>query len=1306
MHSRFRATSVTLTALAALVALLVVPATLSATPEPGRPGRGFRLMARAVGAITINRVYCGLAATGEVCVDSLNSSTIGGGYWPKGSPQAYVFNSGLQAAGSVEAGIPGFTWSGDTTGAFFFDPKGTTQHGELVQPIWNSLDPSDRAAWPAAAMVPQGDAVADLFDVNLQGEVSASEGDVWTIAWDGNPGLNAGRRHPLGIAVETRGMGWNSPTFNDDIVYFIYTFYNITSADPNDYLSIRPGMREVMQELGVRFQSLNNAAFGVTIPTGGYSIENFYANFAADMDVTADAGENYSSVNLPFAMGYVYHDLFRGTDGGFVLPPDMGSAPFLNGYGFVGVKYLRSPVVDPDGPGGPLPAAEVGIKLFSNTVNGGLFNDPRDAAQLFRYLSGNINQALGDGGCNNGNPFLTRICYIKQDGHADMRFFQSSGPFTLAPGEFGSIVVGYVFASAVASPGCPTSPCASVLPGNALRLVDPGLMSIGGNLIDSLTGYRGYQDDGDGIVEQEEFTTVKGSLLAKALVAQLVFDNKFLLPAPPRTPEFFLVPGNDQVAVFWRPSVTEAIGDLYYTAASNPGTPASPNLLYDPNYRQFDVEGYRVYRGRVDNPSSLALLAQFDYAGTVINDYLGAVNPTPDCAPELGNETGCPVNYSNPAPGNAYTVVHANDIVSPLVQVKIGDRTLLGTGLAIILDADTIPAAGTVPPLEDGGVPFVYVDQTARNNLRYFYSVTAFDVNSIQSGPSSLESARVTKAVTPFRPASNYDNAGALDIGMFGRGVNMTAAIPNAPAINATTGVFSGPARPATGANIGFVGQFVAQVVTTSGEMSVRLDSMAPGSAYDNLPSTFWYTVISSAGNVPLALSVPHDQFNVPTSASGTIDGGPINGERAARYGGSTDYHLAGAFDLTYQGNYYTGAFGRGCVNGAPGFRAAACDYNGARWFDDSTEVFAHPTQGNNNNFANELVTNRTTAGGLAGVANVYEARSYHTRPNTYRTVEGVLGSIATAADYRVWWGANGTVDSVVDITHNVTLPFAANFNRGYSWGFLTFGGQSAVGSGDARPATLSVTDFGCVPPLKTYAQPNAHLGCAAGTTFLLENNLDSPGDFGPMRFGHTRATDSTVTPTTNHGFGMYIAGHIFLFEMNSATPTAPAAGTLWTMRSYVGSVNGGTGGPNATGGSFGAYSFTPQASPFTAVGATLTVAYSVTNSTSATTEGNLAAVHTVPDPYYVTNQYERTPSAKIIKFVNLPDQAIVRIYSTSGVLVRVLEHNSSQFSGSLDWDVRNRNNQVVASGVYFYHIESPSGARRVGRMTIVNFAQ
>ncbi|MEO8636994.1 MAG: hypothetical protein ABI587_17095, partial [Gemmatimonadales bacterium] len=103
-------------------------------------------------------------------------------------------------------------------------------------------------------------------------------------------------------------------------------------------------------------------------------------------------------------------------------------------------------------------------------------------------------------------------------------------------------------------------------------------------------------------------------------------------------------------------------------------------------------------------------------------------------------------------------------------------------------------------------------------------------------------------------------------------------------------------------------------------------------------------------------------------------------------------------------------------------------------------------------------------------------------------------------------------------------------------------------------------------------------------------------------------------------------------------------------------------------------------------------------------------AVHTVPDPYYVTNEFEQSTDNKVIKFVNLPQRAIIRIYSSSGILVNILEHNSATFGGDETWNVRNRNNQVVASGVYFYHIEangvSGGTARRVGRMTIVNFAQ
>jgi hypothetical protein len=108
----------------------------------------------------------------------------------------------------------------------------------------------------------------------------------------------------------------------------------------------------------------------------------------------------------------------------------------------------------------------------------------------------------------------------------------------------------------------------------------------------------------------------------------------------------------------------------------------------------------------------------------------------------------------------------------------------------------------------------------------------------------------------------------------------------------------------------------------------------------------------------------------------------------------------------------------------------------------------------------------------------------------------------------------------------------------------------------------------------------------------------------------------------------------------------------------------------------------------------------------SVTTEALLAQVHTVPDPYYVTNGLEITANTKVLRFVNLPAQAIIRIYSVSGILVNVLTHNDAGGGGEEVWNLRNRNNQFVASGVYFYHVETPDGQTKIGRLTVVNYAQ
>src|SRR5437660_3763761 len=106
--------------------------------------------------------------------------------------------------------------------------------------------------------------------------------------------------------------------------------------------------------------------------------------------------------------------------------------------------------------------------------------------------------------------------------------------------------------------------------------------------VDRIFGAVGTPVDanGNGRIDQTEVQTVDRSLLGKGLVAQAVFDAHFLLPFPPDAPEFFLVPGDNEVTVVWRASTSETVPDPYFAVASNPAS----GKLYDQDYRPLDVQ--------------------------------------------------------------------------------------------------------------------------------------------------------------------------------------------------------------------------------------------------------------------------------------------------------------------------------------------------------------------------------------------------------------------------------------------------------------------------------------------------------------------------------------------------------------------------------------------------------------------------------------------------------------------------------------------------------------------------------------------
>ena len=1284
----------------ALAALTAMPSPAHAGPDRDAqraPTGRYRLFAGNLGAITINQIYYGLNTRGEVGVDSTNSSTIGGGFWPKGTGNQYMFNSGLQVAGIIAGDKATNPWGGDTTGGMFFDASGLRQHGTAVTELYNAVNPLDVANWPQAGYVPQGDASEDVFDPLLRGRVSASQGDIWFMSSEADPGLNAARPHPLGIVAEYRVMGWNYPTGNEDLIYLIITFYNITSLNEADYAQYRPGLREILIAEAQKFHSLNNAAFSIDLPDAGYTIDPFYAAFAADPDVTNSAGVNFSSVNLPFAMGYAYHADFPRA-AGWTFSPSIFGPPFFGGAGFVGVKYLKSAT----GPGE--------INLYSNTTNGGPFPDPNSAVRLYKYLSGTITPADGVA-CNNGDPLVSKICFIEPATPRDVRMLESSTPIALEAGQSASIVVSYIHAAPVLIPGF-AGAGTRVIPGDPTRLTNATLLSQGANTVDSIMGFRGYNDaNGDGVVEQGEFTTVPGSLLRKALLAQEIFNNKFLLPFAPDAPDFFLVPGDGQVTVVWRPSNSETDGDPFFQVAKDasivPAGGGAPvvNPLYDANYRQFDVEGYRIYRGRADNAAALRLIAQYDYSGTVFSDFTGQVVDGArgsQCAPEI-NVTGSCANVFDPQTPGVQLVKHVDyNIGANFVQVRRGDRTLLASGDIINLATDTaVTGRGTpFPALADNGVPFVYVDAEPRNGLTYFYAVTAFDVNSINStgaGNTSLESALITKRIVPGSRAGNYTNTATTQTGVFGRNGLLTDN--TLPTIDPTTGQFS-KAMPPTNAVSVSLAAFVKELLTEPGEVSFTIDSVRANSfvGAGSATSTFYYRVIAPVGETQLSATVTMSATTGTASTSGSFPALAADPSLAARYNAPAgSYGIGGSFTAQFPAGYYIGPRARGCVNHAAGFPSAtACSNNDVRWFEGANETKADPNASNPDRFNTGLSRlDFNNAGELPGVTTLFIPRSYDDYTSSWRDVEQVLAAGAGAADYKVYWGAGGTVDSVIDVTHDVEVPFNANY-LGATWGILN---QSATQNGatyfDQR-SQLTVTDLGCVEPLKTL-NPGG-IRCT-GTAAQLSRTAVP----GPIAYGSSGATtvERTSPTAAGQGFVFYLKGRPFMMELAGGVP---AEGTVWTMRDFVGAISGG----NGRSGNGGPYLFTTQnqARHFSAVGAQIQFAFDVTNSVGNSTAETLAQVHTVPDPYYVTSAFEATTTSKIIKFVNLPETATIRIYTSSGVLVRVLQHASTSFGGEASWDVRNRNNQFVASGVYFYHVTAENGETTVGRMTIVNYAQ
>ncbi|MCK4546662.1 MAG: hypothetical protein KAW17_04385 [Candidatus Eisenbacteria sp.] len=101
-----------------------------------------------------------------------------------------------------------------------------------------------------------------------------------------------------------------------------------------------------------------------------------------------------------------------------------------------------------------------------------------------------------------------------------------------------------------------------------------------------------------------------------------------------------------------------------------------------------------------------------------------------------------------------------------------------------------------------------------------------------------------------------------------------------------------------------------------------------------------------------------------------------------------------------------------------------------------------------------------------------------------------------------------------------------------------------------------------------------------------------------------------------------------------------------------------------------------------------------------------LENVRVVPNPFRVNAGWDLAEtdfeySGRRVCWQNLPETATIRIYTLAGDLVQTLHHNAPEANSETCWNLITRNDQLMVSGIYLYHIESPVGTK-VGKFAVI----
>ena len=288
------------------------------------------------------------------------------------------------------------------------------------------------------------------------------------------------------------------------------------------------------------------------------TLRDVYISMTCDPDV-GNAADDRAGLCL---RKYIYKDNAHSDSAfadnlGYVWSTDAAPSGFV-GFDFLQSPFVKNPDCSIDGINGlddngngmidePSEGRQYGMTAFKIFA---LSNDPTDDAKQYLAMAGY------DWG-QSPPPFNP---YDSTDAAPDdKRFMQATGPVTLAPGEMTTVTIAVIGA-----------------PGPSPRSGDPA--------------------------------TWPYDLAVASRAAQQAYDNNWIMPEPPPSPNVTTIPGDGRVTLVWD-NLPESARDRFFPLAATLG---------NPDYVEQDFQGYKAYRSRTGQPGDWRLLAQFDKVDGII----------------------------------------------------------------------------------------------------------------------------------------------------------------------------------------------------------------------------------------------------------------------------------------------------------------------------------------------------------------------------------------------------------------------------------------------------------------------------------------------------------------------------------------------------------------------------------------------------------------------------------------------------------------------------------------------------------------